>query len=345
MQNSRVIGGEFDVDLQGLQYTQSNNGSLEGVYKYSSGRSALYYILLDVQKRYGITAVYLPDYLCSSIVTAAEKSQMQVMFYNLNDQLEIDVEKFPLKSNEKAAILLINYFGLKNLHTQIELVRSISKEAIVIEDDVQAFYEFCKPELIADYKFTSLRKTFACPDGGLVKTANDLPLVSEANKFHQYKLAGSILKSLRKPEYYDDDIYLHLFEKGESHIDDEIERGMSQISQEAITKTDFERIAYIRLRNIRQILNGLKTLGIRTILPVSEDKIPLFVPIWLEDRNKVRRQMFQQQIFCPVHWPLEGMDVQKGVEMAEHEMSIIIDQRYTYKDMCFILTTLEKALK
>ena len=120
---------------------------------------------------------------------------------------------------------------------------------------------------------------------------------------------------------------------------------MSQISQEAITKTDFERIAYIRLRNIRQILNGLKTLGIRTILPVSEDKIPLFVPIWLEDRNKVRRQMFQQQIFCPVHWPLEGMDVQKGVEMAEHEMSIIIDQRYTNKDMCFILTTLEKALK
>ena len=55
--------------------------------------------------------------------------------------------------------------------------------------------------------------------------------------------------------------------------------------------------------------------------------------------------MFQQQIFCPVHWPLEGMDVQKGVEMAEHEMSIIIDQRYTNKDMCFILTTLEKALK
>ena len=85
MQNSRVIGGEFDVDLQGLQYTQSNNGSLEGVYKYSSGRSALYYILLDVQKRYGITAVYLTDYLCSSIVTAVEKSQMKVVFYNLND--------------------------------------------------------------------------------------------------------------------------------------------------------------------------------------------------------------------------------------------------------------------
>lgn len=345
MQNSHIIGGEFDVDLQRLQYTQSNNGSLDGVYKYSSGRSALYYILLDVQKRYNITTIYLPDYICSSVVIAAEKSQMKVVFYNLNELLEIDVEKFPLKDNKKAAVLLINYFGLKNLQSQIELVRSINKNAIVIEDDVQAFYEFHKAELIADYKFTSLRKTFACSDGGLVKTAKELQSVTETNKFHQFKLAGSILKSLRKPEYYDDDVYLHLFEKGESHIDDEIAMGMSQISQEVITKTDFERIAYIRLRNTRQILDGLKTLGIRTILPVPEDKTPLFVPIWLENRNKVRKQMFQQQIFCPIHWPLEGMNVQKGAEMAEHEMSIIIDQRYTNKNMNLILNTLEKALK
>ena len=39
------------------------------------------------------------------------------------------------------------------------------------------------------------------------------------------------------------------------------------------------------------------------------------------------------------------MNVQKGVEMAEHEMSIIIDQRYTNKDMDFILNILEIALK
>lgn len=345
MPNSHIIGGEFDIDLQSLQYTQSNNSSLAGIYKYSSGRSALYYILLDVQKRYGITTVYLPDYLCSSVVIAAEKSRMKVVFYNLNDLFEIDQQKFTLKDSEKAAVLLINYFGIKNLRPQVEFVRSISKDAIIIEDDVQAFYEFRNPEFIADYKFTSLRKTFACPDGGLVKTANEMPLVTDANKFHQFKLAGSILKSLRKPEYYDDDVYLHLFEKGESHIDDEIAMGMSQISQEVITKTDFKRIAYIRLRNTRQILDGLKTLSIRTILPVPENKTPLFVPIWLEDRNRVRRQMFQHQIFCPVHWPLEGMNVQKGAEMAEHEMSIIIDQRYTNKDMDFILTTLENALK
>ena len=345
MQNNHIIGGEFDVDIQGFRHTKSNNGVLEGVYKYSSGRSALYYILLDVQKRYGIATVYLPDYLCSSVVIAAHKSQMEVVFYNLNDRLEIDAERFPMESEAKVAVLLINYFGLKNLEQQIAFVRSLSKNTIIIEDDVQAFYEFQKKELMADYKFTSLRKTFACPDGGLVKTYNELAIVADGNKFHQYKFAGSILKSHRKPEYYDDDVYLHLFEKGESHIDDEIVMGMSQMSQEIIVKNNFECIAYIRRRNAKQILEGLKSLGVRTVVPVPEEKTPLFIPIWLDDRNKVRKQMFQQQIFCPVHWPLEGMNVQKGVEMAEHEMSIIIDQRYTNKDMDFILNILEIALK
>lgn len=345
MENSSIIGGEFDVDLQSLQYIKSDNGFMEGVYKYSSGRSALYYIFLDIQKRYGITTVYLPDYLCSSVVIAAEKSGMNVIFYPLNNQLEIDSDKLPMQPEEKAAIMLINYFGLKNLSKQISFVHGISKNVVVIEDDVQAFYEFYKSDLTADYKFTSLRKTFACPDGGIVKTNNELAKVSNTNKFHQYKLAGSILKSLRKPEYYDDDVYLHLFEKGELQIDDEIGTGMSEMSQEIIKKVVFQRIAYIRQRNAKQIIDGLKTLGVDTILPISDDCIPLFVPIWLDDRNKVRKQMFQNQIFCPVHWPLEGMNVQKGAEMAEHEMSIIIDQRYTNKEMDFILTTLENALK
>lgn len=345
MQNNRIIGGEFDVDLQSLQYKYGDEKTLEDSYRYSSGRSALYYILLNIQKRYQITTVYLPDYLCSSVVEATKRSQMNALFYNLNNLLEIDESRFPMESDEKAAVLIINYFGLMTLDSQISFVRTLSKNAIIIEDDVQAFFEFKKANLNADYKFTSLRKTLACPDGGLVKTNNELITVSEQNKFHQFKLAGSILKSLRKPKYYDDDVYLHLFEKGESQIDDEMATGMSQMSIEIISKMDTSRLALIRQRNAKQIFDGLKTLGVQTILPMSDDKIPLFVPIWLEDRNKVRKQMFQKQIFCPVHWPLEGMEVQKGAEMAEHEMSIIIDHRYTYQDMDFILETLDNALK
>lgn len=344
MQNrSEIIGGEFDVDLQSLKYSHSGNVCLDGLYKYSSGRSALYHILLDVKKRNNISKILLPDYLCYSVVIAAEKADVEVIFYPLNDKLELDEQHFANLYEEKCAVLLINYFGLQDLQIQVAYVRSLNKDAVIIEDDVQGFYEFQKELIGVDYKFTSLRKTFACPDGGLVKTENLLPEVNTVNKFHQYKLAGSILKSLRKPEYYDDAVYLSMFEKGESMIDDEIAEGMSDMAVDIITKTDIDRLAYIRRRNAKFICDGLESLGLNTILPVTEDKIPLFVPIYLEDRNKVRKYMFQHNCFCPVHWPLEGMNVKKGTEMAEHELSIIVDQRYTNADMEYILDLIAKS--
>lgn len=344
MQNrSEIIGGEFDVDLQSLKYSHSGNVCLDGLYKYSSGRSALYHILLDVKKRNNISKILLPDYLCSSVVIAAEKADVEIVFYPLNDKLELDEKLCANLYEEKSAVLLINYFGLQNLQKQVAYVRSLNKDAIIIEDDVQGFYEFQKELISVDYKFTSLRKTFACPDGGLVKTENLLSEVKTVNKFHQYKLAGSILKSLRKPEYYDDAIYLSIFEKGESMIDEEIAEGMSNMAIDIISKTDIDRLSYIRRRNAKFICDGLESLGLNTILPVTEDKIPLFVPIYLEDRNKVRKYMFQHNCFCPVHWPLEGMNVKKGAEMAEHELSIIVDQRYTNADMEYILDLIAKS--
>lgn len=344
MQNrSEIIGGEFDVDLQRLKYSHSGNVCLDGLYKYSTGRSALYHILLDVKKRNNISKILLPDYLCSSVVFAAEKADVEIVFYPLNDKLELDEKLFANLYEEKSAVLLINYFGLQNLQKQVAYVRSLNKDAIIIEDDVQGFYEFQKELISVDYKFTSLRKTFACPDGGLVKTENLLPEVKTVNKFHQYKLAGSILKSLRKPEYYDDAVYLSIFEKGESMIDEEIAEGMSNMAIDIISKTDIDRLSYIRRRNAKFICDGLESLGLNTILPVTEDKIPLFVPIYLEDRNKVRKYMFQHNCFCPVHWPLEGMNVKKGAEMAEHELSIIVDQRYTNADMEYILDLISKS--
>lgn len=344
MQNrSEIIGGEFDVDLQSLKYSHSGNVCLDGLYKYSSGRSALYHILLDVKKRNNISKILLPDYLCSSVVIAAEKADEEVIFYPLNDKLELDEQHFANLYEEKCAVLLINYFGLQNLQNQVAYVRSLNKGAVILEDDVQGFYEFQKELIGVDYKFTSLRKTFACPDGGLVKTENLLPEVNTVNKFHQYKLAGSILKSLRKPEYYDDAVYLSMFEKGESMIDDEIAEGMSDMAIDIISKTDIDRLTYIRKRNAKFICDGLEALGLKTIIPVAEDKTPLFVPIYLEDRNKVRKYMFQHNCFCPVHWPLEGMNVKKGAEMAEHELSIIVDQRYTNADMEYILDLIAKS--
>lgn len=342
MQN-KIIGGEFTVDLLNHQECKESHVTLDDIYKYSSGRSALYYILLNLKQTLNIRKVLLPDYLCSSVVIAAKKAEVDIMFYPLNEILELEESSFAKIYEKSFAVLLINYYGLKDIGNQVNYIRSLNKDAIIIEDDVQGYYEFEKELNGVDYKFTSLRKTFACPDGGLVKTDNTMPIIRDENKFYQFKLAGSLLKNLQKPEFYSDDIFLSLLKKGESLIDEEIAKGISKITDIIFSKIDISQIAENRRRNAKVLCDGLQSLGIKTIIPMIEDKIPLFIPIYLEDRNKVRKILFEHNCFCPVHWPLEGLNIAKGAEMAEHELSIIVDQRYTTADMEYILELLAKS--
>lgn len=341
-----MIGGEFDIDVQRIQSQWHNNILADDVATFSTGRAALYHIIKNTMKYRVVSQVMIPDYLCSSVLLPIQKLGFAPIFYPLNDLLEIDKGKFTQLYKKESLVVIVNYYGLMDTTKQIDYVRELDEEAVVIEDDVQAYYEFEKPLGKLNARFTSLRKWFAFPDGGLVRSnVLDIPSVTEPNSFHQYKVAGSILKTLRNPDYYDDRIYLDLFEKGEDLIDGDIEKGMSNITREHINYTNTERISYMRTRNAQHIIEGLKSLNIEPILPMMEGKTPLFVPIWLEDRNKVRRAMFQHDVFCPVHWPLEGMPVKKGAEMAEHELSLIVDQRYSIGDMDLILNLISDSIK
>jgi len=343
---NKVIGGEFDIDLRIPMRGPMDASCLDSVYRYSSGRSALYHVLLDVKKRTGRSAILLPDYLCSSIVVAARKAGVDVLFYPLNESLEIDAAAFGKIYRRDSAVLLINYFGLVDVQNQASWVRSsIDENAVLIEDDVQAYFEFVKDLGAVDYKFTSLRKTFACPDGGLVKTRSSLDVPTKISGFYQYKLAGGLLKSLRRPGYYDDSVYLELFECGEAQIDEDIESGMSEISVDIISRTDVGIVAESRRQNAKKILSGIGELGIRTLVPIGEGKIPLFVPVRLNRRDEVRCALFADGIYCPVHWPIDNMPVKKGSELAECELSIIVDQRYSETDMARVLSVLRETAR
>ena len=223
---------------------------------------------------------------------------------------------------------------------QVSFIRGLDKDAIIIEDDVQAYYEFKKPLGDVDFKFTSLRKTFAVPDGGLVKTKHLLPVTETPNTFGQYKAAASLLKSMREGNF-NDQIYLEMFEKGETIIDSELECGMSLIAEKLYGSLDEERVKVRRLNNAHHIVELLEKNGIKPLLPLIKDHVPLFIPIVLRNRDEVRKRMFQQEIFCPVHWPLEGMDLKRGKVMAETELSLIIDQRYGQKEMELIIVLLQ----
>ena len=131
---------------------------------------------------------------------------------------------------------------------------------------------------------------------------------------------------------------MELFEKGENLIDSELECGMSRIAEKLYSIVDEERVKVRRLNNARYLIDELGKKSIRPILPLLEDHVPLFIPIYIENRDEVRRRMFQQDVFCPVHWPLEGMPIKRGADMAKHELSLIVDQRFNVQDMNLIVS-------
>lgn len=72
---------------------------------------------------------------------------------------------------------------------------------------------------------------------------------------------------------------------------------------------------------------------------------PLFLPIILDNRDAVRRYLFERMIFCPIHWPMQDNCFEMGYRMYKNELSLIVDQRYNENDMFRLLNALEDAIK
>lgn len=331
-----MIGGEFEINPdapRGISQEQEN------IYYYSSGRAALYQILKSIpsNKKH----IWLPDYLCTTIVKSVVAAGFSYSFYELNNSFETEPDSLSEAGfKDGDTILLINYFGLQHLQSVTSRIRKAFPTAIIIEDDVQAFFEFNeRPNPDADYRYTSLRKTFPVTDGAPVYTKHPMPTVSGANTFAPLKLEASFMK-YNRDSLKNDDEYLALFKRGNDLIDSNLDSVISEESKAFFAGADMDEVKRKRRANADYILAALSNMDIQTILPVPDDAIPLFVPIWLEKRDEVRKLLFEQEVFCPVHWPTEGMVLKRGNEMFRHELSLICDQRYSVRDISLIINDL-----
>lgn len=334
--NGNIIGGEFDF----LQISKNCKRSdfFDGCVAYSSGRAAFYQILKMLASGIEKT-VFLPDYLCDSIYHICDVLGLPYQFYPVTDKLRVDIPV--LKANINATgggiVLIINYYGVIDVERDIRDIKTECSSVSVILDNVQAPFAMSH-DSVADVSFTSLRKAFPLPDGGLAYSKYyRLPHVSGANCFSQYKIAASYLKHLSREDYYDDAIYLNMFSKGESIIGEDLNHTASAYTMEAFPMLNIEQYASLRRRNAAHIVRGLANLGLMPCVDINlETQVPLFVPVMFDGcRDEIRKEMFRHQIFCPVHWPVTGHhdSLKRGQRMANNELSIIIDQRYSIADM------------
>lgn len=331
-----MIGGEFEIDLS----IQRDFVPQPDTYYYASGRTALYQILRSLAPQH--RKIWMPDWLCHTMVEAASKAGFEVVFYELNHEFRATLaalERSGFCNGD--AMLMVNYFGLQNLTSTAKAIKEQCPDAIVIEDDVQAYWRFSEKEnLYTDYRFTSMRKAFAIPDGGIVKTSRRMPDAIQPNTFAPLKMKAGAMKLHRGEAGVKDEDYLALFKQGDALIRENYDSRMSEDSKRLFAGTDFGRAKRQRQANAKYIVEGLKGMGIEPLIDVPDESVPLFIPVYLENRDEVRKRMFRHEVFCPVHWPIEGLSLKKGAEMAQHELSLIIDQRYSLNNMEQILLLL-----
>ena len=268
-----------------------------------------------------------------------KKAEWSYSFYHVNTDLHIGFNNIDTISSEYTAILLIDYFGMTDLSDDVLKIRKLLPDITIIVDCVQAYYSLDKYD--AEYSFTSFRKWFPCPNGAIVKKrakGSMIDLELKDGTWWQYKYAGNILKSFN--QFVKDDIILALLEKGEDYLDEDFLCKWDNASKEVYLSIDKEGIKSKRRENAKYLHENLLDMNIKHIY--SEEGTPLFVPIFVNDRDELRKEFYAENIFTPKHWP---NTYNLNNELYVRELSLICDQRYEIDDMELQLKVLQSRKK
>ena len=148
-----AIGGYFELELRSEQEFHSS------AVRLNTGCNAFEIIL----RRKNFSKVYLPRYICGSMLRPLDKLNISYQFYPIDWKLEPVFEFAGLMDNE--AFVIINYFGLKD-----DFVNELSKNVPnLIVDNAQSFFSKPNPGVETFY---SPRKFFGVPDGAYLYSNN-----------------------------------------------------------------------------------------------------------------------------------------------------------------------------
>ena len=318
------IGGFFSLETNdGLGY---HNEAL----RLNAGRYALEYVLKA--RKYG--KIYLPYYICDSILQPIIRQGVEYEFYHINDNFE-PADKIKPKDDE--AVLYVNYFGLKNDYASSFCY--VHRNTIL--DQTQAFYsekgnKYNNNKFNCD-TFYSCRKFFGVPDGAYLYTNclldEELPLDESFDRMTF--LTKRIDRSPQ--EAYDD------FKANDKLFASLGMRRMSRLTESIMEGIDFSAKANRRIRNFHYLDKTLHESN-RFKWVMNYGTVPMVYPYYVEDGERLRKHLIDNQIFCARYWPnvLEWCKPEDfEYQLAKNLVCIPIDQRYGEEEMEYIVKQIE----
>ena len=347
------VGGEFYYEDRWLM---DKPVIATGQMTFLNGGKACLTLICDYLIDHQVDRILLPAYLCPTIVQTIDSAGLRFDFYQVNEDLSVNLEDLSHKIADYPAAYLINYFGFHHSAETSLFFKSLQeKGVIVVEDNAQAGFA---DQVFGDFVFNSLRK-FCAYDGGYLFTRHEmapylekytgrtnrrLPIIRDYRK----RLPAYLFKEDDDYDALEEEFYLaeHYYEVDQVVLGDGQER-------EAIERMDWPGIKRVRRENYTYLLNLVNSIPeIKPIFPALQaDMMPLGMPVYLDgvSRDWVNEELSNHQIGLTIHWEeiLDNPHTNRdplSVNMARRMLTLPVDQRFDHRHMDYLAHHLRQAI-
>ncbi len=306
------IGGFLGLELAHGQPLHSRALAL------NSGRNALRLLL----RTSAIKRIHIPVYSCPALVPAIQAEGVAIGYYRVTADMEpVDLPSPPVDE----AILLINYFGLKD--ATVRRYAAIHKNVIV--DQCQAFYAEPPPGLGSIY---SPRKFVGVADGGYLYSGSglstELPVDESTSRYLHCLQRMDTGAPAALPGY----------QRAEAQLSELSPAFMSRLTRVVLSSIDYGAVSRRRRDNFTGLHASLSRLN-KLSFALDEKAVPMVYPLVI-DAPGLREYLIGRGIYVARYWADSRQFLPRdpvSEMLSERLLPLPIDQRYGASEMQLII--------
>jgi hypothetical protein len=333
-------GGEFHLMPMG---SASRVTLPEPSRWYALGRHAL-----SALAEFSSGTLWVPCYFCPDVTSYWARQFHVVRYCDTPDNSAPDWGTLQPKPSD--LVLAVDFFGVRDMSCWSEWRQRV--ECILVEDYT---HDVACPGIEttqADYAFASLRKTLAIPEGAVLWSPRGLRLpFPAAMNSPAFRLQAMALKA----EYITGRggsemkrTFRQLQLDSENQLRNAPAASPSAFTMEALRSGVPADFFAQRRQNVQALVRGC--CGNLDLEPLfkkwPEGATPYAVLLKFRsqpDRNSFRSGLRDHQVYCPIHWEVEGQ-CSHAADLASRLLTIPADHRYTSEDVQRVMRVISNVI-
>ncbi len=320
----KEIGGYLELEkFTGEEYHMN-------MVKLNLGRTALLYMLKAVDAH----VLWVPYFLCDSVIKTCERAGYQLKYYHIDKNFEPVMEE-PLPYGE--FMYIVNYYGQFDEEKVVQLRKKYTR---IILDNTHAFFQ--KPQFLVPTLY-SLRKYFGLSDGAYL-CLGGISAWLDPQMLEKDSSCGRMKHILGRYEETATAYYQDMLDNAYS-LDDEFVKQMSDITENLLHGINYDRVKEKREENYKKLE---ELLGADNTLDVNMSEGPFAYPFYHKNGLELRKNMAEKKVYVPTYWKNVLDQMPEGsleYDYAANILPLPCDHRYSPEDMEIVVQVLRECEK